>query len=573
MELRWYQQEAVDACWSAIKERKAHPCIVAPTGAGKSVVIAEICRQALTRWNGRTVVLAHRKELLEQNAAKIQSLLPDVEVGIYSAGLGRRETDTPVLLGGIQSIYKRAFEIGGRQLAIVDEAHLISPDGGSMYRTFLDELMVANPRLRVIGLTATPYRTGEGEVTEGDDAFLTEICYETPVARLIEEGYLAKLVTSATTQVSMAGVAIRGGEYVQKEMAARFMADGIVEAAVAQMVSRATGRRSCLVFASLVKHAYAIWSDLRRHDCGRVEIVTGETAPAIRDQILERFRAGDVRWLVNVDVLTTGFDAPNIDCLAVLRATKSAGLFAQMVGRGFRICQGKADCLVLDFGGNLLRHGPLDDPYYGRVGSGSGQSGTGTGPDEEIPEGFKVCPDCEKWVPIGLEVCEYCQHRFGKQTTDWSHEILPEENAPILLGKVAPLKAVAEWLSVDEIRMRVWPAKEGKPETLRVDYYCSRSAKDLIGVTISEWVCLRHEGYAKRKAMQWWAEHSVAECPVAIYLAIEAWHLGKLRMPCRLLAMQDGRFFKIKEREFEDERPTPDMWHQEVTSTPFDEEK
>lgn len=567
MELRWYQQEAVDACWSAIKERKAHPCIVAPTGAGKSVVIAEICRQALTRWDGRTVVLAHRKELLEQNAAKIQSLLPDVEVGIYSAGLGRRETDTPVLLGGIQSIYKRAFEIGGRQLAIVDEAHLISPDGGSMYRTFLDELMLVNPRLRVIGLTATPYRTGEGEVTEGDDAFLTEICYETPVARLIEEGYLSKLVTSATTQVSMAGVAIRGGEFVQKDMGERFMAEGMVANAVSEMVSRAAGRRSCLVFGATVEHAYAVWSELRASDCGRVEIVTGKTDAEIRRRVLDRFRAGEVRWLVNVDVLTTGFDAPNIDCLAILRATQSPGLFAQMVGRGFRTCEGKDDCLVLDFGGNLLRHGPLDDPYYGRV--GGHRSGGGEAP-------MKECPSCQQMVYSVVTVCEHCGHEFAGEGRQVEHEELPEENAPILLGGVAPAKLpkpVAEWLSVDQVRMRVWPAKESKPETLRVDYYCSRSAKDMIGVTISEWVCLRHDGYARTKARQWWAEHSDAELPRAISEAIEAWHLGKLRMPCRLLAVQDGRFFKIKDREFEDERPTPDMWHQEVTSTPFDEEE
>lgn len=572
MELRWYQREAVDACWQAIRERKADPCIVLPTGAGKSVVIAEICREARHKWNGRVVVVAHRKELLQQNAEKIAAMLPNLDVGIYSAGLRRRETEPDIVCAGIQSIHDKAYELGERHLVIVDEAHLINPAADSMYGTFLDDLQRANPRCRVIGLTATPYRTGEGEVTEGEEPILSEICYEAPVAQLIRDGYLSRLVTAETTQVSMSGVAVRKGEFVMAQMGAKFMADGVVERAVDEMIARAQGRRSCLVFGTLVNHAYQIWGALNDRDCGKAEIITADTAPQIRQRVLERFRAGDVRWLVNCDLLTTGFDAPGIDCVAVLRATKSPGLFAQMVGRGFRIADGKDDCLVLDFGGNLLRHGPLDDPYYGRVGKSGGGGG---GSDEDPDRDTKTCPRCSNEVPILDEACDNCGNRFTKERVV-THEDTPEGKMPILLAlaPAAVQKAfVKQWLTVDQVRMQPWRGKDGKPATLRVDYLCSGGPNDVIGTNVSEWVCLLHTGYAGDKAMQWWYEHSVSQEPNDIAKAIESWHLGKLRMPCRLLCQRDGRFWKILEREFEEERPKPQQWQQVVAVTPFDDDE
>jgi DNA repair protein RadD len=519
------------------------------------------------------VVVAHRKELLQQNAEKIAAMLPDLDVGIYSAGLRRRETEPDIVCAGIQSICDRAYELGERHLVIVDEAHLISPAAGSMYRTFLDHLQTANPRCRVIGLTATPYRTGEGEVTEGDDPILSEICYESPVAQLIKEGFLTKLVTAETTQVSMSGVAVRKGEFVMAQMGAKFMADGVVERAVDEMIARAQGRRSCLVFGTLVNHAYQIWGALNDRDCGAADIITGETSHEIRGRVLDRFRRGEVRWLVNCDLLTTGFDAPIVDCVAVLRATKSPGLFAQMVGRGFRISPGKTDCLVLDFGGNILRHGPLDDPYYGRISEGGG--GGGASGDEDPDRDTKTCPNCGKEVPLLDEACDNCSHRFSKERIV-SHEETPEGSMPILMA-LAPAtvqKALAkQWLTVDQIRMRPWKGKDGKPATLRVDYLCSRDGQGFVGTNVSEWVCLLHPGYAGEKARSWWREHSEAICPRKIEDAIEGWHLGKLRMPCRLLCQQDGRFMKILEREFEEERPKPHQWQQVVAVTPFDDDE
>ena len=140
MNLRPYQQAAVDAVYEHLRSKNTNPCIVLPTGTGKSVVIARIVSDSVQQWNGRVLILAHVKELLEQNAGKIHVLCPKIPLGIYSAGLNSRDTDDPVIVAGIQSVYNKACDLGAFDLIIVDEAHLIAPDGDGMYRSFLKDM-------------------------------------------------------------------------------------------------------------------------------------------------------------------------------------------------------------------------------------------------------------------------------------------------------------------------------------------------------------------------------------------------------------------------------------------------
>ena len=189
MELRAYQREAVEAVYSFLRERDDNPCVVIPTGGGKTPVIATICRDAVNQWSGRVVILAHVKELLEQAADKLRAIAPDVPVGIYSAGLKRKDLGYAVTIAGIQSIYQRACDLGPVDLVIVDEAHLIPPDGEGMYRQFLADAKVVNPHSRVIGLTATPFRMKTGTIC-APDTILNEVCYEVGVRELIVQGFL-----------------------------------------------------------------------------------------------------------------------------------------------------------------------------------------------------------------------------------------------------------------------------------------------------------------------------------------------------------------------------------------------
>ena len=369
MRLRGYQQAAVDAVYDHLRSRNDNPVAVLPTGAGKSLVLAKIASDAVSRWGGRVLILAHVKELLEQNADKVRKLCPDIEVGLYSAGLKKRDTNTPILVAGIQSIYKRACDLDPFDLIVVDEAHLISKKGDGMYRQFLADCKVINPHVRVIGLTATPFRLDSGMICSPDH-FLNHVCYEIGIKELIRDGYLCPLVSKAgVNRADFSGVHVRAGEFVSDEVDRLAGDEALVSAACGEIVELATDRRAVLIFATSVAHGRQVVETLRHNHGVECGFVTGQTPANERDEILARFRgdAADslfgqepLRFLCNVNVLTTGFDAPRVDCVVMLRPTMSPGLLYQCVGRGFRLHPEKQNCLVLDFGGNIERHGPID---------------------------------------------------------------------------------------------------------------------------------------------------------------------------------------------------------------------
>jgi hypothetical protein len=330
MELRPYQREAIEAVYQHLRKRDDNPCVVIPTAGGKTPVMATICRDAVTLWNGRVLILAHVKELLEQTAEKLQAICPEVPFGIYSAGLKRRDRNKPVIVAGIQSVYQRACEFDPFDLILVDEAHLIPPDGDGMYRQFLAEAKLVNPNARVIGFTATPYRLSSGPICSPDN-ILNHVCYEIGVRELITQGYLCPLVTKAgKAKADTSELHVRGGEFIADEVENLMDDDWLVEAACAEIVEYTKDRKAVLIFASGIKHGKHIVQMLReRHDieCG---FVTGDMPNNERDALLKKFRDGQLKYLCNVNVLTTGFDAPHIDCIALLRPTLSPGLYYQM---------------------------------------------------------------------------------------------------------------------------------------------------------------------------------------------------------------------------------------------------
>src|SRR5690606_5321356 len=214
--LRPYQAEAVEAVYDHLRRRDDNPCVVIPTAGGKTPVMATICRDAVQQWDGRVLILAHVKELLEQAVDKLHAMAPDLwhQIGIYSAGLGSRDTDHPIIVAGIQSVYRRATELDRFDLILIDEAHMLPPDGEGMYRTFLSEARIVNPNVRLIGLTATPYRMTTGMIC-GPENLLNHVCYEVGVRELIVQGYLCPLKTKAgRRKVDTSGLHLRGGEFI-----------------------------------------------------------------------------------------------------------------------------------------------------------------------------------------------------------------------------------------------------------------------------------------------------------------------------------------------------------------------
>ena len=536
--LRPYQSAAVASAWNYLRTQAGNPCIVLPTGSGKSLCVAQLCADALG-WGGKVLVVQHRKELICQNAEKIRALIPNTDLGIYSAGLNKRHTEHDIICCGIQSVFKRAYDFGQRNVVIIDENHLVPHDGEGMYRKFLDDLRSANERLRIIGLTATPFRLDCGPLCRPDGIF-QKVCYSAPIRELIDAGYLCRLTTQpSATQIDTGNLHLRGGEFIASEAESLF--DRATEAACAEIVKATGDRRSVLVFCSGVNHAQHVASMLEKltgESCG---IVTGSTIPLERAATLDAFGARRLRFLTNCDVLTTGYDAPCIDAIAILRATMSPGLYAQICGRGFRLFAGKENCSILDFGGNILRHGPLDAIDYGRQKDAkvAGEAPT------------KICPNCESELLIQTKECPECGYCF------------PIERKPVdTTASDAPILSEPETWDVEDVVYSVHHKKKdpSATPTLRVDYVVSANGRPR-PMPVMEFICLEHDGYALSKARKWWAARSIVPVPDSVAEAEDLAKRGALAWPRRITIRREGKWERVVSADLEDK---PAEWLDEV---------
>lgn len=475
---------------------------------GKSLVLAQIAKDSVEKWNGRVLILAHVKELLEQNADKIRKLCPELKIGIYSAGLRSRDTTEQVIVAGIQSVYNKACELDAFDLVIVDEAHLISSEGDGMYRTFLADMKVINPHVRVIGLTATPFRLKGGLICKPEN-ILNEICYEAGLKEMIQQGYLSPLISRAgRAEANLANLHIRGGEFISDEVAAAMDNDALVTSACREIVELTRDRKSVLIFTASVDHCKHVAEKIQAFSGKECAIVTGDTPPAERAEIIARFKGEFIpadlfgtpkpplKFLANVNVLTTGFDAPNTDCVVMLRPTNSPGLLIQCAGRGTRLSPetGKTNCLFLDYGGNILRHGPLDMIKVKEPGSGKG----GDAP-------AKKCPQCLALIHAGYTACPECGYVFPpKENNDKMTQTA--SSAGVISGQVdyTDYEVLDVYYCAHEKR----GADPDAPKTMRVDYQVGFNEFK------SEWVCPEHTGYARGKFEKWWHERAALGCPM-----------------------------------------------------------
>lgn len=515
LNLRPYQEAAVTAIYGYFANHSGHPLVVIPTAGGKSIVLSAFIQGVLRQWpDQRILVVTHVRELIAQNHAEMKGLWPEAPAGIYSAGLGRREIDARVLFAGIQSIHRRAYEIQHCDLVLIDEAHLIPRASDTMYRRFLDALTRINPRLKIIGFTATPYRLGSGMLHQGDGRMFTDIAYEVSIRDLIDQGYLCPLVSKATdVALDVGGVGSRGGEFLAGQLQAAVDREPITRAAIGEVVAYGQDRKSWLVFCAGVEHANHVATEIRARGASCATIF-GHTPTAERDRIIAAFKRGEIRALASMGVLTTGFNAPAVDLIAMLRPTKSAGLYVQMAGRGTRLAPGKDNCLVLDFAGNVARHGPVD-----AVSARARNAGDGVAPT-------KVCPDCDSILAAAVRECPDCGHQFPPPRVT----VAATASTLEVLSTTQP-----QWAAVSAITYGRHE-KPGKPPSLRVDYRC--------GITRhSEWICFEHTGYARNKAAAWWRKRSPAPVPTTIAKALAM--SEALARPSQIRVRPRGRFSEI----------------------------
>lgn len=572
-QLRPYQQEAVQATLQHFRAEKSPAVLVLPTGAGKSLVIAELARLA----KGRVLVLAHVRELVEQNHAKYISF--GLDAGIYSAGLDRKEMHQKVIFGSIQSIARAPEEFFHNfSLVVIDECHRVSMDGETQYLQVISKLQSLNPGLCILGLTATPYRLGLGWIYNyhgpkklqqtTEERFFKKCIFELSIRYLIKNKFLTPPVKidSPVACYDFSSLKLQQGRFVMAQVEALLKDQKrITPLIIKNIIDMAKDREGVMIFTSSVNHAIEIMQCLPPYVAA---LVVGDTADDERDEIIEAFKQKKLKYLVNVSVLTTGFDAPHVDVIAILRPTESVSLYQQIIGRGLRLSPGKMDCLVLDYTGqdHDLYSPEIDDdkpsdkavpvevpcPKCGVTNNFWGL----LDPDGELVEHygrkckaafedpqtktmipcdfrfrFKRCDQCGEENDIAARVCHSCDH------------ILVDNDKKL---KDAMMLKDAHVMRVEMMAFEQSYDKKGRPR-LEIRYY------DADAQVLKEYFYLSTPEDSRAFYFNFIRMHNrIPEQKLSIRSVEEALkNKDRFRMPMFVIARKQKHFWAIREKIFE----------------------
>ncbi|MDG2255826.1 MAG: DEAD/DEAH box helicase family protein [Opitutaceae bacterium] len=575
-ELRPYQQEAVDNTLNFFRKKRSPAVIVLPTGAGKSLVIAELAKIA----KGRVLVLAHVKELVEQNHLKYESY--DLQAGIYSAGLNQKDSKRKVIFGSIQSVANASDSFfNDFTLLVIDECHRVGLEPDSQYAKVIKRLKLNNKRICILGLTATPYRMGlgwiyniahHGEMKTQELRFFKHCIYELPLEYMIKNKYLTPpvKVDIPVTSYDFSELIEGGKSYTMAQLEEVLKQQRRLTPLIIKNIVDITDsykRQGVMIFSSTVKHAQEVMESLPK---GQAQLILGETEATERDRIINAFKERAFKYLVNVSVLTTGFDAAHVDVIAILRPTESISLYQQIIGRGLRLDTGKKDCLVLDYTGmghNIYAPeigdkktapesvpvevpcpecgfvndfwGIVDDDGYVVEHFGRKCRGAIQKPEtyEFNPCGyrfrFKICDQCSAENDITARECCRCGYTL----------IDPDTKL-----KQAKLSQNAHVLTPDSIEMLERSDKNGNPY-LQVKYY------DYDARYVSEMHYLNNQTSLKKFNINFLRSHTrKPELNLSIRSVGEIIKIQpQLRMPSFVIARKQGKFWKITEKIFAEE--------------------
>lgn len=556
----YYQTDAKNSIFDYYftQGKNGNPLVCMPTGTGKSIVIADFLRDVFRYFPmQRVMMLTHVWKLIQQNAAKMQEVWPTAPLGIHSAGLDMRDTMMPIVFGGVQSVVKNVEAFGHRDLLLIDEAHLINMEEGRQYEIVINGLKKINPFLKVIGFTATPYRMKMGMITDG--GLFTDICFDITnhywFNRLIEEGYLSPLIGKPThTKIDgISNLSLVGGDFNQAQAEKLVDTEEIVWNACKEFLEFGANRFKAMVFAAGIKNAEHIASTLDNMGASAVAVHSKSDKKQL-PKIFEAYSKGDIWCIVGANMLTTGYDEPQIDIIGDFQPTCSPGRHVQKLGRGTRVFKGnqynpyyKTNCLYLDFVGNVARNGPIDDPKKPR------KPGESTGE----PPPIKLCkPErlsrnigksvkeweggCEAYNHASLRYCCNCAEEFHFQNyvepTAYSDSPMKVDENPIL-------ETVAIKTPVFYTKHNGKDKGNGiiSPPTVKATYS--------LGVRpINVFLCFEHVGKPRRLAHEWWQKHSPNPPPQSCdeFLA----RTNELRVPKSVMVHVNLRYPEIKAYEF-----------------------
>ena len=411
---RYYQKDALNAAVTYMRNGGTAGLAILPTGTGKSHIIADLIQQLfLHNKKNRILMLTHVKELIEQNFEKLKEHWEDPPrrppAGINSAGLNSRQFTQPIIYAGIQSVFRHYKKFGNISYLLIDECHLLSDKSEGMYRKFINGLKEKNPHLYIIGFTATPYRMDMGHLCEGKtfDSVFYDISSGKDFIRLIDENYLSDLKgILPKDKLDISLVKKTQNDFVESSLDEHINRSEITKKIVAETSQFIKDRNKGLAFCVSKSHAEDM--SFRFEQVGiSSTFIHSDLSGEERAKRLKDFKEGKIALLTNVGVLTTGFDAPDIDYIVMARPTRSPSLHVQMLGRGMRPHANKENCLVLDYGGNMQRLGLVNDISAPQPISNS----------EDIAK-VKICPLCKALVSLSSNECRFCNTTFVKKQKD-----------------------------------------------------------------------------------------------------------------------------------------------------------
>lgn len=439
IQLRDYQERAVSNGLQFLFEGQHRSgLILMPTGTGKSVVIAETVNRVKHYYPAaRIVMLTHVKELVQQNYEKAVSMC-STEIGLWSAGLRKKQYGSDVVFAGIDTVARNPQHLSDRHIIMIDEAHRVAHTPNTNYRNVTDHLLQHNPNLKVIGYTATGYRMGQGRLTDpwfnvrSQDTVpaywnvnIDDMTSRDEFNWFFDQGYLKRVVPMpAKSEIDVSTMRKQSdGEYNQADIDAAVNNANKVRAIVDEICENGFDRRSWMVFAAGNRNAELLADEIRSRGV-TCAIITDSTPAAERDALIAAFKRYEIRCLVNNSILTTGFDHAGVDLIAVVRVTGSTPLWVQILGRGTRpvyaegfdlttqagrlsaiFASGVYNCLVLDFAGNSKRLGAINDPLIPEPPAKRKRKLTMESP-------VKICPSCGMYNGTTVSVCENCGSEF-----------------------------------------------------------------------------------------------------------------------------------------------------------------
>lgn len=522
MQLRNYQSAAFQATINWLKYKDTPAIIVIPTGGGKTIVIKYLIEHYAAQGK-RILLLAHRKELLTQSGEKL-----DVEFSYWSKSLKDAKDQSlgaQVTVAGIQSIYNK--ETPPYDIILVDECHRISNSKEGQYWTLIEK----HPQARLIGLTASPHRLKGGALDWGN------IIFNIGYAPLIDEGYLCSPTNKVSTTPDLSNVSIKMGDYTDDELESVMLDPELIRVSVAKIKQYGETRNSVLIFCVSIKHSELLQEVLALNDIAS-KVVTGKTPLDKRDAIIEQFKNGEIKYLINVELLLEGFDMPSLDAIVCLRPTQSMVLWQQMIGRGVRIHEGKKDFLILDMAGNLRDHGGLGNPIKEKA------------KKEFKREIGRVCPVCEEFIE-GSKISECkCGYQFPPSESPLvSHNHNPDTSSKtIYTGEI-------ETYDVTGVSYRQHKSKKGAL-SIRIDYHSPSVKYGAISDYLSAW----HESdWVRNKVSVMFKErgHPLASDPKSYTAEDLLWHCALMKQPTQIVVDHSEKYPRIKQYIYGDKKTEP----------------